>query len=158
MCSQDDSRFGLLTVRRRRRTARGVQPVGAVPHSFAWVYVDGAVAPTTGARCFRARPYLKAEGVQLFIGAFAQAFADRLNSLLLDNSGAHMAQRLMPPANVRRVCLPPCCPELHPSERGWRDLKGAIAWQPSPDLEAQQEYVCALLQAYAASTLQSLPG
>lgn len=37
--SQDESRCGLLTVRRRRLTARGVQPVGAVQHTFEWFYV-----------------------------------------------------------------------------------------------------------------------
>jgi hypothetical protein len=47
--SQDESRFGLLTVRRRRLTARGVQPVGRVQHVFEWFYVYGAVEPTTGA-------------------------------------------------------------------------------------------------------------
>ena len=43
--SQDESRFGLLTVRRRRLTACGVQPVGPVQHVFEWFYVYGAVAP-----------------------------------------------------------------------------------------------------------------
>ena len=139
MFSQDESRFGLLTVRRRRLTARGVQPVGAVQHIFEWLYVYGAVAPTTGERFFLALPYLNAEGFQLFIDAFAQAFADSLNILLLDNSGAHMAQRLMIPANVRLVFLPPYCPELNPIERVWRDLKDDIAWQHFSDLEAQQD-------------------
>jgi hypothetical protein len=36
--SQDESRFGLLTVRRRRLTAYGVQPVGVVQHVFEWFY------------------------------------------------------------------------------------------------------------------------
>jgi hypothetical protein len=48
--SQDESRLGLLTVRRRRLTVCGVQPVGAVQHVFEWFYVYGAVAPTTGER------------------------------------------------------------------------------------------------------------
>ena len=37
--SQDDSRVGWLTVRRRRITARGLQPVGPVQHTFEWFYV-----------------------------------------------------------------------------------------------------------------------
>jgi hypothetical protein len=156
--SQDDSRFGLLTVRRRRLTARGVQPVGAVQHIFEWLSVYGAVAPTTGERFFLALPYLNTEGFQLFIDAFAQAFADSLNILLLDKSGAHMAQRLMIPAHVRLVFLPPYCPELNPIERVWRDLKDDIAWQHFSNIEAQQAYVCDLLQAYEAPTLRSLTG
>jgi hypothetical protein len=35
---QDESRLGLLTVRRRRLTARGIQPVGLVQHPFEWFY------------------------------------------------------------------------------------------------------------------------
>jgi transposase len=135
--SQDESRCGVRTVRRRRLTARGVQPVGTVQHVFEWFYVYGAVAPTTGERFFLELPYRNAEGFQLFLDAFAQAFADSLNILLLDNSGAHTAQRLMIPANVRLVFLPPYCPELNPIERVWRDLKDDLAWQLFPNLDAQ---------------------
>jgi putative transposase len=77
--SQDESRFGLLTVRRRRLTAHGVQPLGAVQHVFAWFSVYGAVAPTTGERVFLELPYLNAEGFQIFVDAFAAAFPDSLN-------------------------------------------------------------------------------
>lgn len=156
--SQDESRFGLLTIRRRRLTARGVQPVGRVQHVFEWFYVYGAVAPTTGERFFLELPYLNAESFHLFVDAFAEAFPDSLNLLLLDNSGAHTAQRLTLPENVRLVFLPPYCPELNPIERVWRDLKDALAWLQFPNLEVQQDYVAQLLQAYQAATLQALTG
>jgi transposase len=156
--SQDESRFGLLTVRRRRLTARGVQPVGPVQHVFEAFYVYGAVAPTTGERFFLELPYLNADAFQLFVDAFAQAFPDSLNILLLDNSGAHTAQRIRWPEHVRSVSLPPYCPELNPIERVWRDLKDELAWQQFTDLEAQQVYVGDVLQAYDAPTLQSLTG
>ena len=158
MFSQDESRLGLLTIRRRRLTARGVQPVGRVQHVFEWFYVYGAVEPTTGDRFFLELPYLNAENFQIFVDLFAQAFPDSLNLLLLDNSGAHTAQRLTLPENVRLVFLPPYCPELNPIERVWRDLKDALAWLQFPTLEAQQDYVAALLRAYEAATLQALTG
>jgi transposase len=154
--SQDESRFGLLTVRRRRLTAYGVQPIGVVQHVFEWFYVYGAVEPTTGERFFLELPYLNAESFQLFVNAFAEAFPDSLNLLLLDNSGAHTAQRLTLPANVRLVFLPPYCPELNPIERVWRDLKDALAWLQFPTLGVQQDYLMTLLQGYQAATLQSL--
>jgi transposase len=156
--SQDESRFGLLTVRRRRVTARGVQPVGPVQHVFEWFYVYGAVAPATGERFFLELPYLNAGSFQLFVEALAQAFSDSLNILILDNSGAHTAQRIRWPENVRYVWLPPYCPELNPIERVWRDLKDDLAWQQFTDLDAQQEFVGNLLQAYDAPALQSLTG
>jgi transposase len=156
--SQDESRLGLLTIRRRRLTARGVQPVGRVQHVFQWFYVYGAVEPTSGDRFFLELPYLNADNFQIFIDLFAQAFPDSLNLLLLDNSGAHTAQRLTLPENVRLVFLPPYCPELNPIERVWRDLKDALAWLQFPKLEGQQDYVAMLLRAYEAATLQSLTG
>jgi transposase len=156
--SQDESRFGLLTVRRRRLTAGGVQPVGAVQPVVEWFYVYGAVAPTTGERFFLELPYLNAAMFHLFIDAFAQAFPDSLNMLLLDNSGAHTAQRLRWPENVRSVWWPPYCPELSPIERVWRDVKDDIAWRQFPDIDAQQNEVAALLCAYEATDLQSLTG
>ena len=156
--SQDESRFGLLTVRRRRLTARGVQPVGSVQHVFEWFYVYGAVEPTTGDRFFLELPYLNAENFQIFIDLFAHAFPDSLNLLLLDNSGAHTAQRLTVPENVCLVFLPPYGPELNPIERVWRDLKDALAWLQFPTLGVQQDYVAMLLRGYEAITLQALTG
>jgi transposase len=156
--SQDESRFGMLTVRRRRLTAFGVQPVGTVQHVFEWFYVYGAVAPTTGERFVRELPSLNTESFPLSVDTFAQAFPDRLTLLLLDNSGIHRAQRLMLPANVRLVFFPPYGPELNPMERLWRDLKDDLAWQHFMSVEAQQEYVSQLLQAYDALTLQALTG
>jgi transposase len=158
VCSQDDSRFGLHTIRRRRLTARGVQPVGAVQHVFEWFYVYGAVEPTTGDRFCLELPSLNAEMFQLFVDAFAQAFPDRLNLLLRDNSGAHTPQRLLLPTNVRLVFLPPYSPELNPIARVWRDLKDEVAWQPFADLNAQQDYLGHLLWADEAATLQALTG
>jgi transposase len=154
--SQDESRFGLLTIRRRRLTACGVQPVGPVQHVFQWCYVYGAVEPTTGARFFLELPYLNAEMFQLFVDAFAQAFPESLNVLLLDNSGAHTSARLTLPENVCLLFLPPYCPELNPIERVWRDLKDSLAWLQFTDLDAQQNYLSSLLQDYEATTLQSL--
>jgi DDE superfamily endonuclease len=134
--SQAERRFGLLTGRRRRLTAWGVQPVGSLQHVFEWCYGSGAVAPTTGERFFVEPPYLHAENVQRFINLFAQAFPDRLHLRLLDNSGAHTAHQLTIPEHVRLVYWPPDCPELNPIERGWRDLKDALAWLQFPTLEA----------------------
>jgi hypothetical protein len=137
--SPDESRVGLLTIRRRRLTARGVPPVGSVQHGFEWGYVYGAVEPTTGARFCLELPYLNAEMCQLFVHACAQAFPDSLNILLLDTSGAHTSSQLTLPEHVRCVFLPPYCPELNPMERVWRDLKDALAWLHFTD-QTQRRY------------------
>lgn len=147
-----------MTVRRRRLTARGVQPVGTVQHSFEWFYVYGAVAPSNGEHFFLELPYLNADNFQLFLDGLAEAFPDSLNLLLVDNSGAHRAKRLRIPDTIRLVELPPYCPELNPIERLWRDLKDDLAWEQFADRVALQERVATLLRAYDATTLQSLTG
>jgi transposase len=154
--SQDERRFGLWTIRRRRLTARGVPPVGPVQHVFQWCYVYGAVEPTTGERFFLELPYLHAANFQSFVDLFTQAFPHSLHLLVLDNSGAHTAQQLRLPVNVGLVFLPPYGPELNPIARVWRDLKDALAWRHFPNLEAPQDYSADLLQAYEAAIRQSL--
>ena len=76
----------------------------------------------------------------------------------MDDSGAHTAQRLTLPANVRLVFFPPYGPELSPIERVRRDVKDDLAWQQFTNLEAQQIYMGDLLQAYDVPTLQLLTG
>jgi transposase len=40
--------------------------------------------------------------------------------LLLDQAGWHMSQRLIVPANLTIIALPPKCPELNPAENIWQ--------------------------------------
>jgi transposase len=154
--AQDESRFGLLTVRRRRLTARGVQPIGRTQHDFQNFYVYGAVAPTTGEDFFLELPQLNSTNFQVFLDAFAAAYPDTLNLVVLDNSRCHTAKRIRVPSNVQLVFLPPYSPELNPIERLWRDLKDALAWKHFIDLPAQQAYVGDLLCAYTPETIQAL--
>jgi hypothetical protein len=116
------------------------------------------VAPTPGERFGLAWPSRNADSFPRFVAAFAEAFPDSLNLLLLDHRGTPTAQRLTRPENVRLVCLPPSCPELNPSARVWRDLNAALAWLQCPHLEAQQAYGAQLLRADQAATLQALTG
>jgi hypothetical protein len=84
------------------------------------------------ARFFLELPHLNAAMFQPFIDAFAEAVPSSLNILLLDNSGAPTAERLI--------------------------LPDALAWLQFTTFNAQQAYISDLLQAYQAATLQSLTG
>jgi hypothetical protein len=154
--SQDESRFGLLTIRRRRLTARGMQPVGPVQHVFEWFYVYSAVEPTTGERFFLELPYLNAAMFQLFVDSFAHAFPHSLNIRLLDNSGARTAARLTLPQNVRLLFLPPLLPGVEPDRAGLARCEGRS------DLAAVHRSRCPTGSPehppYEADALQSLTG
>jgi hypothetical protein len=99
--AQDASRVGLLTVRRRRLTARGVQPLGTVQHTFHRFYLYGAVAPTTGEHLLLRVPRLTSTTFHRFLDAVAHAYPDRLTMLVLDKRGAHTAKRLIIPPSMR---------------------------------------------------------
>jgi hypothetical protein len=132
--------------------------VGPVQHDCEWGAGAGAGAPTTGERCFLEWPDLQAETSPRVVEAFAQAFPDRLHSVRLDHRGAPTARRLRWPAQVRAVWVPPCGPELNPIARVWRDLKDDLAWQQCPSVDAPQDHVSPLWQAYDAPRLPSLTG
>ena len=85
--------------------ARCRQPVGAAQPTREWLAIDGAVAPTMGERFWLEWPYLSAETLHILVQAFAHAFPDCLKILLWKNSGAHPAQRVWWPENVRYVWL-----------------------------------------------------
>lgn len=47
--SQDESRFGLTTVQRRRITRKGIKPIKVFQQKFESFYLYGVMEPATGA-------------------------------------------------------------------------------------------------------------
>lgn len=156
--AQDESRWSLRPIRRRRITARGVKPEGATIFRTATTWLFGAVDPPCGDRCFLILPRLNAAMMQCFLDALAAEYADSFNILLLDNSSAHTAKCLRIPSNVALVFQPPHCPEVNPAERVWQDLRYRLAWQRCADIEVLEDELIAWLDRYDAPTMQSLTG
>lgn len=156
--SQDESRVGLLPVKRRRLTLRGVKPVGRVQYTFESYYPYGAVEPTTGQSFFLELPELDADCFQVFLTQFAARYADSVNVLVLDNGAFHTARRLRIPANVVLLPLPPYSPELNPIERVWRDLKDHLAGTLFERLHSLKGHAAQILKSYTPATIRSLTG
>jgi hypothetical protein len=152
----DESRFGLHTIRRRRITAYGTKAVGRFQQRFDTFYLYGMVAPQHGDGFFLGLPKLDADHVQIFLDEFAQARADTLNVVLLDNASCHTTPDLQIPDNVIFIFQPPYTPEVTPCERVWEDLKGALAWVCFANLPDLQARIVDLVRAYDAPTLRSL--
>jgi transposase len=153
---QDEARFGLMTTKRRRITARGVKPVGTCQHAYANSWCYGTVAPASGDAFFLVLPKLNTANMQVFVDAFARTYPTTFNVLLLDNSAVHTTQRLRLPPNVALVFLPAYCPELNPVERLWQDLRGRMAWKTFADLDALEADLCTTLAHYTPRVVQSL--
>jgi putative transposase len=158
---QDESRLGLHLPLHRRLTGYGVKPRQVVEPLDEAYWLYAAVEPTTGEAFWWELPSLDAECCAIFLHKFGQAYAERLNIVLLDQAPAHVAQRVSVPDNVVLVWLPAYSPEWNPVERLWEDRKGRIAVVDARirrSLAALQTPVAGLVQRYTAATIASLPG
>jgi hypothetical protein len=156
--AQDETRFGLQPIVRRRITACGVQPVATGWQRFDNFSLFWAVEPATGESFFLELPLLNSAMFQLWLDDFAQTFAASFNILVLDNGAVHTAKVLRWPPNVATVPFPLSSPELNPMERLWRDLKEQLANTVAKTLDALSDTVCSVIQHYSQAALQSLTG
>jgi transposase len=149
--TQDESRFGLHTIQRRRLTLRGVKPVCPFEQDFENFWLCGAVQPNTGENFVLELPATDSDCLQIFLDQFAAAHAQdptEVQVLLMDNGGAHRAKALRWPERVAPVYLPSYCPELNPIERWWRELKDALSNTLYGTLDALRERLDAELAAW----------
>jgi transposase len=154
--SQDESRFGLLPIPRRRITLPGVKPISPVRFQFECYYLYGAVEPKTGESFFLELPNLNAQCFQIYLDQFSKAYSDSFNVMILDRGKFHQAQRLEIPHNVALVFLPPYSPELNPIERLWEDIKDEISDELYPTIQALMDKVASILNRYTKEEIQSL--
>jgi transposase len=154
--TQDESRFGLMTILRRRLTLKSVKPKVVAQHEYANSYLYGAVAPLSGESFFLELPGLNSELFGLFLTHLSAAAPDCLNILVLDNGSFHHAAKLPVPANIRLVFTPPYTPEVNPIERLWEDLKGRLAGLTFGSLEALSDKLSELIRNYTPEQLSSL--
>lgn len=155
---QDESRWGLRTILRRRITLRGVKPVQTTQHQYENTWLYACVAPQSGEHFFLILPYLNAANMQVFLDLFAAAHPNTFNLLLVDQSGAHTAKCLQIPPNVGLVFFEPACPELNPAERVWEDLRAKMAGHCFAHMDCLEDELCAQLDCYTDAQLQSLTG
>lgn len=149
--AQDESRFGLHTIARRRLTLRGVKPVCPFEPAYENFWLCGAVQPNSGENFILELSAMDGECLQIFLDQFAHAHAQNpaeVHVLLMDNSGPHRAKKLRWPARVVPVYLPSYCPELNPIERWWWELKSAVASQVYGSLDALRARLDAELAAW----------
>ena len=158
---QEETRLGLPLPIHRRLTGHGMKPVQVVAplYEYSWLYA--AVEPTTGEACWWEFPRLDADCFTVFLRQCSQHYTDSLNSVLLDQAPAQVAQRVTVPEHVIWLWFPAYSPELNPVERLWEDLKRRIDvlnGQVRSSLGALQEHVAGLVQCYSAEMIASLTG
>jgi len=120
----DEARVGQKNKITRRWAKRGTRPSAPQDQRTASTYIFGAICPQTGATAGLILPWCNIEAMNLHLAEIgARVTPGRHCALLVDQAGWHTSERLVVPANITIVPLPPKCPELNPVENIWQFLR-----------------------------------
>ena len=109
----DEARIGQKNKITRRWAKRGTRPSAPRDQRTASTYIFGAVCPKEGKGAALILPACNTEAMNLHLAEIAAAVAPAAHAILLvDQAGWHMSTRLVVPANITIILLPPKCPEL----------------------------------------------
>ena len=101
--SEDESRMGLHTIRRKKLTGRGIKPQGKVQWDFTYLWLYGVVEPLTGEGFFYEFTHLDTTCFEKFLELFASKYPLDLHIIQVDNGGFHNSLNLSLPENVMKA-------------------------------------------------------
>src|SRR5258708_22220121 len=114
---KDEARIGQKNKITRRWAKRGTRPSAPRDQRTASTYIFGAICPKQGKGAALILPSCNTEAMNLHLPEIAKPVAPGAHAvLLLNQAGWHLSARLLVPANITIIPLPPKCPELHPLE------------------------------------------
>ena len=116
----DEARIGQKSKITRRRARRGTRPSAPRDQRTASTYIFGAVCPKQGKGAALILPACNSEAMNLHLAETGKAAAPTAHAILLvDQAGWRLSTRIVVPANITIIALPPKCPELNPVENIW---------------------------------------
>ena len=87
-------------------------------------YIFGAICPRQGKGAALVLPRCNSAAMTLHLAEIARTVAPGAHAvLMLDQAGWHRSDKLVVPANITLLPLPPRCPELNPVENVWQYLR-----------------------------------
>ena len=120
----DQARVGQKNKITRRWAKRGSRPSAPHDQRTASTYIFGAICPKEGKAAGLILPWCNLEMMALFLAELSRKVAPGRHAVLLvDQAGWHMSAKLVVPANITIVPLPPKCPELNAQENVWQYLR-----------------------------------
>jgi hypothetical protein len=120
----DEARIGQKNKITRRWAKRGTRPSAPRDQRTASTYIFGAICPKQGKGAALILPACNTEAMNLHLAEIANAVAPGFHAVLLvDQAGWHLSARLVVPANITIIPLPPKCPELNPVENIWQYMR-----------------------------------
>ena len=104
-------------------TAKGIKPICPFHQVFKSLNLFGAFTPLDGDSFLMEMPNCNADAFQIYLNELALHRADEFKIVVLDNGAFHKAKKLIIPANIALIFLPPYSPEINPAEKMWWQFK-----------------------------------
>ena len=92
--TEDESRMGLHTIRRRKLTGIGIKPQVQVQWDFTYLWLYGAVEPLTGEGFFYEFTHLDTTCFEKFLELFASKYPRDLHRIQVDQVWFHNSLNL----------------------------------------------------------------
>jgi len=143
----DEMKLGLRGQVCRVWAPRGVAVAQAVQIGWKYLYVAVAIDPLTGRLWWAWQANMKGEEMARIWGVWAEEPA--IDGWVWDGARGHTGTD-MQAVDAPRVVQPPYAPELNPVERFFRELRRAIEGRVYPTLQAKQEALEPILEAWQA--------
>ena len=156
--SEDESRMGLHTIRRRKLSGSGIKPQVQVLWDFTYLWVYGAVEPLTGEGFFYEFTHLDTVCFEKFLELFASKYPRDLHIIQVDQVWFHNALNLSIPENVILLFQPAYSPEVNPIERLWGYIKEQLKWLRFEQIEELRAAVQKELNKLTNEVIASLTG
>ena len=120
---EDEARFGRISDPRRCWAPPGVRPEVSTQFIREYEYAFAAVSPQDGLLDTLMLPTVNTEAMNIFLAEVSRRHAEEFLVMVLDGAGWHKARRLLVPANMRLLFLPPWSPQLNPVEHVWDEVR-----------------------------------
>ena len=143
----DELRVGLRGRVCRVWAPRGTAVSQEVQMGWKYTYVAVAIDPLTGRLWWAWQDSMKGEEMARIWGAWAED--PDIDGWVWDGAGGHKGED-MQAVDAPQVVQPPYAPELNPVERFFRELRRAIEGKVYPTLQAKQDALKEVLNAWQA--------
>ncbi|MGG6893647.1 IS630 family transposase [Rhizobium sp. BR 315] len=121
---QDEARIGQKNKMTRRWAQRGTRPSAPHDQRTLWTYIFGAICPKKGKGAGIVMPWCDTEAMNAHLQEISREVDHGAHAvLILDQAGWHSSPKLIVPANITLLFLPPRSPELNPVENVWQFLR-----------------------------------
>ena len=120
---KDDARFGRMSSPYAAWAPKPVRPCVELALVREFEYVYCAVSPQDGKAVWSVQNQMNTDCMGSFLQEVSKVFPEEMVLMILDGASCHKAKALEMPPNIILDFLPPCSPELNPTEHIWDEMR-----------------------------------